>query len=184
MSVEQFFERVVQELERTGIPYMVTGSLASSAYGRIRATEDIDIVIAPTKEQLLAFLSSFPSDQFYADDEDALESFRQTSQFNVIDFATTWKVDFIFRKDREFSRVEFGRRQPYVVGGVRAYLATPEDIVVAKLEWARLGQSERQIEDAAGIIERQGTKLDRAYVEHWVNELSLQSEWKRALART
>jgi hypothetical protein len=75
VSVEQFFERVVTELERAGIPYMVIGSVASSAYGRIRATEDTDIVIAPTVEQLLAFVSAFPSDQFYADDQDVLESF-------------------------------------------------------------------------------------------------------------
>ena len=184
MGVDEFFERVVRELDQAGIPYMVTGSLASSAHGRIRSTEDIDIVIAPTKEQLLAFVSAFPADQFYADDQDALESFRYNSQFNVIDFATTWKADFIFRKNREFSRVEFGRRQPYMVGGVRAYLATPEDIVIAKLEWAKLGQSERQIEDVGGIIERQGPKLDRGYIEQWVSELSLQSEWRRALARS
>lgn len=179
MSVE-FLERVVGELERAGIPYMVTGSFASAAHGRIRATEDIDIVIAPTREQLLAFISAFPADRFYADHHDALESFAHHSQFNVIDFATTWKVDLIFRKDREFSREEFKRRQPHVVAGVPVYVATPEDLVIAKLEWAKLGQSERQIEDVAGIIERQGPKLDRAYIERWVNELSLQSEWQRA----
>ncbi len=183
MSVEQFFARVIAELERAGIPYMVTGSLASAAHGRIRTTEDIDIVIAPTQEQLLAFVSAFPPAQFYADDQDALESFRHNVQFNIIDFATTWKVDLIFRRNREFSRVEFERRQPQTVGGVHVYLATAEDILIAKLEWAKLGESERQIEDAAGIIEHQGAKLDRPYVERWVRELQLERQWQRALAR-
>jgi hypothetical protein len=132
---------------------------------------------------LLALVSAFPSDRFYADDQDALDSFRHNSQFNIIDFASTWKVDLIFRKSREFSRIEFERRQPYVVGGIQVYLATPEDMVIAKLEWAKLGESERQIEDVVGIIERQGPKLDRAYVEHWVHELALQSEWGRAASR-
>lgn len=57
------------------------------------------------------------------------------------------------------------------------YVATPEDILVAKLEWAKIGQSERQIEDSAGIISTQGSHLDRAYVEHWVRELGLQEQW-------
>jgi hypothetical protein len=183
VSIEQFFNRVVAELERAGIPYMVTGSLASSAHGRIRASEDFDIVIAPSPSELRSFISAFPSDQYYADEQDALESFKHTLQFNIIDYATTWKADLIFKKDREFSRVEFDRRRSHLIGGVRVQIATAEDILIAKLEWAKLGESERQIEDAAGVIERQGENLDRAYVEHWVDELDLRQQWERALAR-
>jgi hypothetical protein len=183
VSVEKFFHRVVIELEKAGIPYMVTGSLASSAHGRIRASEDFDIIIAPSPAQLRAFVAAFPGDQYYADEEDALESFKHTLQFNIIDFATTWKADLIFKKDREFSRVEFSRRKPHVIGGVRVHLATPEDILIAKLEWAKMGESERQIEDAVGVIERQGSNLDRSYVEHWIEELDLRKQWEMALAR-
>ena len=183
MSIEEFFNRVIAELERTGIPYMVTGSLASSAHGRIRASEDFDIVIAPSPSQLRAFVSAFPDDQYYADEHNAFESFKHTLQFNIIDFATTFKVDLIFKKNREFSRVEFDRRRLHVIGGVRVHLATPEDILIAKLEWAKMGESARQIEDAAGVIERQGVNLDRSYVEHWVDELDLWEQWKMALAR-
>jgi len=182
VSVEDFFARVITELDRAGIPYMVTGSLASAAHGRVRATEDIDIVIAPTPQQLRTFVAAFPNDRFYADDEDALDSFRHTSQFNIIDFATSWKVDLIFRKDREFSHTEFARRKPHMIAGIRVDLATPEDILIAKLEWAKIGESERQIEDVAGIIDRQRDQLDRAYVEHWVNELALHKQWQQALA--
>jgi hypothetical protein len=183
VSVDEFFNRVIAELERAEIPYMVTGSLASSAHGRIRASEDFDIVIAPSPSQLRAFVLAFPDDQFYADEQDALESFKHTLQFNIIDFATTFKADLIFKKNREFSRVEFARRQPHLIGGVRVHLATPEDILIAKLEWAKLGESHRQIEDAAGVIARQGANLDRAYVEHWVDELDLRKQWEMALSR-
>jgi len=183
VSVEEFFNRVIVELERAGIPYMVTGSLASSTHGRIRASEDFDIVIAPSPSQLCAFVAAFPDDRYYADEHDALESLKHTLQFNIIDFATTFKVDLIFKKNREFSRVEFDRRRTHVIGGVRVHIATPEDIIVAKLEWAKLGQSDRQIEDAAGVIERQGSNLDRSYVEHWVDQLGLRQQWEKALAR-
>jgi hypothetical protein len=183
VSVDEFFNRVIAELERAEIPYMVTGSLASSAHGRIRASEDFDIVIAPSPSQLRAFVAAFPEDQFYADEQDALESFQHTLQFNIIDFATTFKADLIFKKNREFSRVEFARRQPHVIGGVRVHLVTAEDILIAKLEWAKLGESQRQIEDAAGVIARQASNLDRAYVEHWVDELDLRKQWEMALSR-
>jgi hypothetical protein len=144
---------------------MVTGSLASAAHGRVRATEDIDIVIAPSLQQLRAFVSAFPHDRFYADDEDAVQSFTHNSQFNIIDFATSWKVDLIFQKNREFSHTEFARRKPHVVAGVRVDLATPEDVLIAKLEWAKIGESERQIEDVAGILERQRDALALLRVE-------------------
>ena len=183
MSIEQFFNRIVAELERAEIPYMVTGSLASSAHGRIRASEDFDIVIAPTPSQLRTFVSSFPDDQYYADEYDAFESFKHTLQFNIIDFATTWKADLIFKKSRDFSRVEFDRRQQHVINGVRVYVTSPEDILIAKLEWAKMGESQRQIDDAAGVIERQGQNLDRDYVLYWVEQLDLQRQWEVALAR-
>lgn len=162
---------------------MVTGSLASSAHGRIRASEDFDIVIAPSHSQLREFVSAFPSDQYYADEEDAFESFKHSLQFNIIDFATTWKADLIFKKNREFSRIEFDRRQLHVIGGVRVHITSPEDILIAKLEWAKMSESERQIEDAAGVIERQGPNLDRPYVEHWVEQLDLRKQWDLALAK-
>lgn len=183
MSAETFLSRVVAALEHAQIPYMVTGSFASSAHGVVRGSRDIDIVITASAEQLRAFIAQFPDDRYYADEYDALEALRHHSQFNIIDFSSTWKADLIFRRQRNFSRIEFERRLPHVVQGVQVYIATPEDIVIAKLEWAKMGESDRQIEDAAGVIATQGDSLDRAYVERWVRELELQEQWNRALER-
>ncbi|HEV8434806.1 MAG TPA: hypothetical protein VGR95_15440 [Thermoanaerobaculia bacterium] len=181
MSGESFLSRVVAALEHAQIPYMVTGSFASSAHGIVRGSRDIDIVITATPRQLRAFIAEFPNDQYYADQEDALDALSHSSQFNIIDFGSTWKADLIFRKQRAFSRIEFERRLPHVIHGVRVYIASPEDILIAKLEWAKAGESERQIEDAAGVIATQGDSLDRAYVARWVQELDLQEQWRRAL---
>jgi hypothetical protein len=52
--------------------------------------------------------------------------------------------------------------------------------VIAKLEWAKLGESQRQIEDAAGILRIRAGELDRAYLHHWVRQLHLQGQWKAA----
>ena len=183
MTAESFFARVIAALERVQIPYMVTGSFASSAHGQVRGTRDLDVVIAPTPAQLRALVAEFPGDRYYAEEFDALDALQHDSQFNIIDFGSSWKVDFIMRRDRDFSRVEFDRRRPHIINGIVAYIASPEDILIAKLEWAKMGESERQIEDAAGVIATQGPSLDRSYVERWVRELGLEHQWRNAVER-
>jgi len=83
----------------------------------------------------------------------ALEAHTRQSLFNVIDLATGWKIDLIIRKSRAFSQEEFGRRQLVNVQGLPLFVASAEDVVIAKLEWSKLAESQRQIEDVAGHIE-------------------------------
>ncbi len=71
MTVEAFLNRLAAALEAAQIPYMVTGSFASSAHGVVRGTHDIDLVITASAAQLRALVAQFPSDQFYADEVDA-----------------------------------------------------------------------------------------------------------------
>ena len=59
------------------------------------------------------------------------------------------------------------------------YIASPEDVILAKLRWAKLGESNRQLKDADGILRTQGEKLDLAYIETWVRELHLQEQWHK-----
>ena len=182
LSVRAVFERLHAALESAKVPYMVTGSFASSAHGAPRATNDIDVVIAPTHEQLLALLEQFPQSDFYSSREQALEALRHRSQFNIIDYGGMWKVDFIVRKDRAFSEHEFSRRTVVEIAGVALYAATPEDVLISKLEWSKLGESERQIDDAAGIIRVQGNNLDVGYIQQWVVALGLEHQWRAALS--
>jgi hypothetical protein len=67
------------------------------------------------------------------------------------------------------------------IEGFQLFVASAEDILIAKLEWAKLSRSQRQIEDAAGILKIQSDSLDRSYLDKWISELSLQQEWKNAL---
>ncbi|HEX8409329.1 MAG TPA: hypothetical protein VF883_10710 [Thermoanaerobaculia bacterium] len=181
--IDDFFGRLIAAVERVGVPYMVTGSYASSTHGTPRATNDIDVVIAPTPDELRALMREFTSDHYYADELDALDALERRSQFNVIDFATSWKADFIVRKDRPFSETEFSRRERHTIAGHSVYLTSAEDVLIAKLEWAKEGESARQIEDAAGVIRRQRSRLDREYVERWVRALGLDEQWHDALAQ-
>ena len=180
MSVAGVFQRITTALDQAGITYMLVGSFASTYYGAPRTTQDIDLVIAATPAQLRGFAALLPSDEYYVDLNAALEAHRRESLFNVIDQATGWKIDLIPRKSRAFSVEEFGRRQPVSVQGISLFVASAEDVVVSKLEWAKLAQSQRHIEDVAGMLKMRGDSLDRAYLEKWILELGLKAEWSAA----
>jgi hypothetical protein len=181
MTLEDFLSRLAAAFERVKLPYMLTGSVASSAHGIPRSTRDLDIVIAPTRSQLLALMHEFPADRYYADEQQALQALASGSQFNVIDFATGWKVDFIIAQDSDYGRSALARRVLIDVAGVTVYVATAEDVIIAKLQWAKLGQSDRQLQDAMGIVSTQGEKLDFSYIDRWVRELHLGPQWEKVV---
>lgn len=170
---------IVQELDRFEIPYMLAGSFASTYHGAPRTTHDIDVVIAPSREKLDRLVTGLDPNLFYVSESAADEAWRRRGMFNVVLFESGWKVDLILCKDRAFSRAEFARRQRVDVGGLEVWMATAEDTVVAKLEWARAGESERQIRDVIGILETSGERLDREYLERWVEDLGLVDLWRR-----
>lgn len=165
------------------VPFMVAGSFASTFHGHPRATQDVDIVVDPTRDALLRFLASLPAERTYVDHESALDAFKQRDMFNVIDTETGWKLDLIFRKDRAFSRAEFGRRSSVEWSGVSLFVAAPEDVILSKLEWAKLsGGSERQMRDVAGVFEMQHGQLDYAYIESWLDVLAVRTLWDQVRA--
>jgi hypothetical protein len=177
MSFLEVLQRVTAALERAGIPYMLTGSFASVFYGSPRSTQDIDLVISATGEQLHEFIATLPSGEYYSEITAVLEAQRRESMFNIIDMRTNWKIDMILRKNREFSREEFSRRKEVNLEGVPLFVASAEDVVLSKLEWSKLAQSQRQVEDAAGILKMRADSLDRSYLDKWVRELGLTKEW-------
>jgi hypothetical protein len=178
MSIPETLRRITAALDGIGIAYMLTGSFASAHYGVPRSTQDIDIVIEATEVQLRHFIRSLDSSRYYAELDAALEAHRRESLFNVIDTDTGWKIDLIIRKSRPFSREEFERRR--FVQELSIFVASPEDVVIAKLEWAKLGGSQRQIEDVAAIVRIQGAGLNKSYIEKWISELEVGDQWTLA----
>ena len=183
MSLPEVLQRIAAALDQAEVAYMLTGSFASAYYGVPRSTQDIDLVIAGSNAQLRKFVEGLPLNKYYADTETALEAHRRESMFNVIDLESGWKIDMIIRKSREFSQEEFKRRRQVNIQGAQLFVASAEDVVISKLEWAKRAQSQRQIEDAAGIMKMQGDSLDRSYIEKWVRELDLTQEWDGAQHR-
>jgi hypothetical protein len=180
MSLADTLNVVVKALDAAGIPHMLAGSLASTYHGEPRATQDIDIVVdPPSREALDHFVASLSRDRFYVGDHRA--AFAQREPFNVIDTSTGWKVDLIVRRDRAYSHAELERREPADIEGIPVYVATAEDTILTKLEWAKMGESERQLRDVEASVRARGDSLDRSYLIAWATELGVLPDLERAL---
>lgn len=180
MSFAAVLTAVLDVLERAGVPHMVTGSLASTFHGEPRATRDIDLVIDPDDASLQRLVDLLRSGDFYVDRDAAEEALRDRSQFNAIGADAT-KVDFIIRRDRPFSMTEFERRQRVSILGTSADMATAEDVILAKLEWAAATGSDRQIRDIAGVLAVSGEALDQAYLATWAERLGVADRLRAVL---
>jgi predicted nucleotidyltransferase len=183
MSLTAFLQRVVEALADAGVRYMLTGSLAAAYYAVPRATQDVDLVIEAEGEGMERLVQGLAAAGWYVDRDAALEAWRGRGQFNAIEPESGWKADFIVRKERAYSREEFERRERISILGVEVAVASLEDVLIAKLEWSRLGDSALQRRDAVQLLERNWRRLDRAYLQKWINELGLESEWDAARAQ-
>ena len=168
MSVSEVFHRITSALGGAGIAYMLAGSFASAYYGAPRTTQDIDLVIAATADQLRTFVQFLPKDQYYVDLDAALEARKHQSLFNVVDMATGWKIDMIIRKSPSLQP----RRIPPAQTGESAWRPSfcSERRECSRLE-ARMGETgtvpkaDWRIEDVAGILRMRwgfdGSRLSR-----------------------
>jgi uncharacterized nucleotidyltransferase DUF6036 len=180
MSSAPVFRELVSALNRAGISYMVVGSFASNLFGDSRGTQDIDILVSASAQQIRVLLDAFPKTQYYFDLNTALEACRQKSMFNILDMERGWKIDIIFQKPGAYHEQAFRRRSPAQIDGVDVVALTPEDVIISKLLWAKMGDSLLQIKDVAGVLKVQQNKLDFPYLDKWVAELDLASQWAEA----
>jgi hypothetical protein len=182
MNQEDCLFRLAEHLDAASIPFMLAGSFSSSHHGQPRASNDVDLVIDPSAQQFEGFLQAFENET-YVSFEAARDALRRRSMFNVIDLKCGWKADLIIRKYRPFSVEEFGRRQLVAVHGRQMPMASPEDVILTKLEWHKISPSDRQLLDAFNVAIVQGAKLDLGYLRKWAIDLGVEAELEEILAK-
>jgi hypothetical protein len=168
---------LIDVFKKTSISYFIGGSIASSAYGKARATLDVDI-IADIPAQKVKGLVEQLKGEYYAEEESIIEAVHASAPFNIIHLETMFKVDIYPLKNRAYDIEAFQRRKEdtFAENTSDAYfLSSPEDVILSKLEWFEAGNriSERQWQDILGILIVQRDHLDVLYLKKWALKLGL-----------
>ncbi len=177
--------KVTDVFEKLEIPYLIAGSLASTLYGMVRTTQDSDIVAEMRFEHLQPFVLAL-QDEFYIDEEMIAEAILRNSSFNIIHRETIFKVDVFLPRPRPFLQAQLDRAQRQTFSletEMSAKFASPEDTILAKLEWYRMGGevSDRQWRDILGVLKTRAGELDLEYMHKWADELHVSDLLERAL---
>lgn len=166
---------VSQRLDRAGIAYMLTGSMAMNYYAQPRMTRDIDVVVALAPADGEKMVDLFRAD-YYVSEEAVRDSIAAESIFNLIHNESVIKVDFIVRKNTPYRHAEFNRRQQIKIDNFSTWIASKEDLIISKLFWARDSGSEVQMRDVQNLV---ATGCDAAYIDNWTRELGLSNLWEQ-----
>jgi hypothetical protein len=169
------------------IRYAIGGSLASSLYGIPRATQDVDIIAAIDEPGQAAALTNALRTGFYIDEDAVRLSLASGSAFNAIDLETLLKIDIFPLQSSPETLQELSRRRQYDIGdtaGQALFLCSPEDIIIQKLKWFRSGNevSERQWNDALGVVRVQSNALDYEYLREMARTMQLTDLLDRLMA--
>jgi hypothetical protein len=171
MTEQELLVDCLRRLNQVGAAYMLTGSMASNYWGIPRTTHDLDFVLQLPRSTIPTLLSAF-ADAFLLQASAIESAYQPPHQFNAIDQRSALKVDFWMLRDDPFEQTMFSRRMEIQLFGVAAWIATAEDVILHKLYWHQLTPSERQLDDAAGIVAVQSDKLNHEYLRHWASQLN------------
>lgn len=174
---------VARALEQLGVPYFIGGSLASSFHGIPRASQDADLVADLRAEHVARFVERL-SGRFYVDNERVHDAIRRRASFNLIHLASLFKIDVFVLKDEPLAHEELRRRQRIELPGGPLDIASPEDTILQKLLWYRLGSevSERQWQDVLGVLKVKRGRLDLDYLRQWARRVGIEDLLDAALS--
>jgi hypothetical protein len=181
MNERELLVDCLRRLNRTGVIYYLTGSMASNYWGIPRTTHDLDFVVQLPMSAVSRIVEEF-SGEFYLEEAAVLAVFQPPHQFNAIDTRSALRVDFWLARPEPFDQQMLRRRVNAMLFGEPAWISTAEDIILHKLVWNRLSPSDRQLGDAAGIVAVQAEALDKGYMRLWAQELNIADELGRLLS--
>jgi len=166
---ESVLKDFTERLEKLGIKYMLTGSMAMIVYAMMRMTNDIDIVMELSYPDADRIIKEF-GDDFYIPQGRVRDAISRKFMFNLLHQETLVKIDCVLRKEDEFQRIAFSNRRRITFTDFDIWTISRDDLILSKLNWAKISRSEMQMRDVAGII-RNG--YDKEYVEKWAEKLGV-----------
>lgn len=171
-------------LEKSKIPYFVTGSIASIFYGEPRLTHDVDIVIHLSQADVLKFSSFFPLEQYYCPPEEVIRietNRRPFGHFNLIHHESGLKADIYPDADDKLHKWAFTKRNRVDLGdGLTLWVAPPEYVIIRKLEYFREGGSEKHLQDIRKMLPQLKKNLDMTFLENEIEKRGLKQGWSQS----
>jgi hypothetical protein len=179
MEQHELLGYLVRCLEKLNVPYFITGALASIAYGEPRLTNDIDVVAEMNETHVAGLKDCFPEKEFYLDLDAIREAIRRRHQFKIIHPASGLKIDVMISKGDAFDSSRFNRiRRMRPLEDTEANFASPEDVIIKKMEYYKEGASEKHIRDVLGMLKISGEMIDLEYISLWARRLNLEDIWQ------
>lgn len=163
--------KIVNILNQEEIDYMIVGGFAVSYYNRARTTNDIDVVLQIYPTHVPKILKYFKEWQGF--EEAFIDSVSKGMLFNITDFETGIRYDFMTYKDTDYNWVAFNRRELVNFFDLECYLSSIEDLIIAKLGWYNISKSERQLEDLKFLL--LDKQLNMEYIKVWSLKLNLKT---------
>jgi hypothetical protein len=164
-------KKVVDILEDEKIDYMIVGGFAVSYHNRARTTNDIDIVLQIYPSHVKQILKHFP--EWKGFEKSFMESVRHGILFNITDFETGIRYDFMAYKDSDYNWAAFNRREKVSFFDKQCYICSIEDLIISKLQWYNITPSEKQMEDLKFLL--LDKELNMQYIKVWVMKLNLKT---------
>jgi len=182
MNQAELLEELSQILENLEIQYLITGSVATIAYGEPRFTNDIDVVVRLFPFQVDGLCAAFPASDFYLSPETVNEAVEKYGQLNILHPASGLKIDVMVADTSDFNESRFARARRLQVTPARdVTFASPEDVIIKKLVFFQEGGSEKHLRDIRGVLAVMGDGIDRDYIDKWISALGLTAEWSAVL---
>jgi predicted nucleotidyltransferase len=172
-------------LERHGLRYLITGSVAAMAYGEPRLTNDIDLILEIREADVDSLVRAFPEADYYLPPAEVIQSERirpQRGHFNLIHQATMLKADVYLTGSDPLHRRAFQHARRIEIDGVAVAFAPPDYVILRKLEFFQEGGSEKHLRDIAAMVAESGAEIDLAYLDQETQARGLSAVWQQARA--
>ncbi len=178
-------KQLTDVLDDLKIDYAIGGSIASSLYGKVRFTQDVDMTVTAFGDKTEQLYNAL-KEHFYISKDAMYQAISNRGSFNIIHLKSAFKIDIFIQKDDDFHRQLFLRRRKVKLDESIEhlfYIVSAEDIILLKLQWYQSAGcvSERQWSDVLGVLAVQSQALDMRYLRSCSEKLGLSDILQKAI---
>lgn len=161
--------KITSILDSEEIDYMIVGGFAVSFHNRARVTNDIDLILQIYPRHIEQIIKHFPEWEGF--EQSFKQSVKQGMLFNITDFETGIRYDFMTYQDSDYNWRAFERRKKVEFFGVPCYISSKEDLIISKLMWYNITPSEKQMEDLRFLLLDENLNFN--YIQSWISTLKI-----------